>query len=448
MKQGLEPQFTKILKMSEQKNKEEVYVQAAAQEEVIIDTEITSEEISTEKSSVWNVAKKIFLGASIVFLLFAIISTSLLLANKPLRDSVSNMVWNGGEFNLPEIDVFGKKMTKTHVHRTHPVTSKTNDLKILRTVAESDTHRSKEAIAFTPDIQHIPIGKLRKQDAELLPERFKNDNPELALSEEYFDFVRLPDNVKCSTAKVAITVKSSVNHFEHRQAIRASWASLNSTEVSVVFLVGLPQNDSSLLAEVEAESDAHSDIVLGDYVDSYANLTIKALTGLAWREKYCPEPDFALSIDDDTYVDLNELLDHHLSRLPQSQDFVECSERTVVNGKVWREGRWAVDQETYDADKYPNYCNGPCYLMPKTTSRKLFEASRRTASDLQADDALITGVLRTKIQIPLIQYTRTKSPGWCSELSNRKPHLPKRMMKEFERRSSLASAKMAPVQVS
>merc|ERR1712176_90594 len=183
------------------------------------------------------------------------------------------------------------------------------------------------------------------------------------------------------------------------------------------------------------------------YIDSYTNLTVKALTGLAWRSTHCAQPEFTLSIDDDTCADLDELLNRHLSRLPDA-DFVECSERTVVNGKVWREGRWAVDQETYDADKHPNYCNGPCYLMPKTTSHKLFEASRLTASDLQADDALITGVLGTKVQIPLIQYTRTKSPGWCSELSNRKPHLPKRMMKEFERRSSLASAEMAPVQVS
>ena len=95
-------------------------------------------------------------------------------------------------------------------------------------------------------------------------------------------------------------------------------------------------------------------------------------------------------------------LKNHLDRLP-STDFVECSERTVVNGKVWREGRWAVPEEVYDAEKYPNYCNGPCYLMPKETSQQLFDVSKTTASDLQADDALITGVLRTKLEIPIIQ---------------------------------------------
>ena len=58
---------------------------------------------------------------------------------------------------MPEIDVFGpyrEKRKKNHQQ-------KSNEIKILRTVAESDTHRSKEAIAFTPDLEHVPLGKVR-----------------------------------------------------------------------------------------------------------------------------------------------------------------------------------------------------------------------------------------------------------------------------------------------
>ena len=62
--------------MSETKNKE-VYDQAVpieVPEEANNKTEVTNtgqptEEISTEKLSIWNVAKKICLGATIVFLL-------------------------------------------------------------------------------------------------------------------------------------------------------------------------------------------------------------------------------------------------------------------------------------------------------------------------------------------------------------------------------------------
>jgi len=427
--------------MSDIKNNKEVYDQAVTieedtskQEPVNTETTQRNDEISSEKPGFWNVAKKICLGATIVFLLFAIISTSLLLANKPLRESISNMVWNGGAINLPEIDVFGYRERKTKTQRQNHQT-KQNEIKILRTVQASDTHRSKEAIAFTPDLEHVPLGKFRKQDADVLPDRFMVNDPAGALSEEYLAFARLPNNSTCENAQVAITVKSSVDHFEHRQAIRDSWASIANGDATIVFLIGMPTGDSAeaVLEQIEREADEHEDIVLGQYIDSYTNLTVKALTGLAWRSEHCAKPEFTLSIDDDTYVDLDELLNRHLSRLPDA-DFVECSERTVVNGKVWREGRWAVPDTVYDAEKYPNYCNGPCYLMPKETSQQLYDVSRETVSDLQADDALITGVLRTKLEIPIIQYTRTKSPGWCTELSNRKPHLPKRMVKEFQKR--------------
>ena len=69
------------------------------------------------------------------------------------------MVWNGGAINLPEIDVFGYRERKTKTQRQNHQT-KQNEIKILRTVQASDTHRSKEAIAFTPDLEHVPLGKV------------------------------------------------------------------------------------------------------------------------------------------------------------------------------------------------------------------------------------------------------------------------------------------------
>ena len=141
---------------------------------------------------------------------------------------------------------------------------------------------------------------------------------------------------------------------------------------------------------------------LWDFKKVYFQLW-KALSGLQWRTEECPKPEYSLSIDDDTFVDLKTLTFKHLSRLPVDSDYIECSQRTVVNGKVWREGKWAVSSEIYDSETYPNYCNGPCYLMPKSTSEKLFEISKSTKADLQADDALLTGIFRSKATIPLIQ---------------------------------------------
>ena len=159
------------------------------------------------------------------------------------------------------------------------------------------------------------------------------------------------------------------------------------------------------MAQVKYEASKFQDIVMSHYIDNYRNLTEKAISGLAWKSKYCTGPEFHLSIDDDTYVDLKDLVSNHLKRLPDS-DFVECSERTVVNGKVWRTGSWSVPEEIYSGSKYPNYCNGPCYLMRRKTSQMLYKTSQTTVSDLPIDDAYVTGVLRSKLEIPLIQVRK------------------------------------------
>ena len=214
-------------------------------------------------------------------------------------------------------------------------------------------------------------------------------------------------------------------------AVRESWATVQIENAQIVFLLGQSGSDEINNA-IHQEANDYDDIVQGNYQDTYANLTLKALNGLEYRHKICYQPDYILAVDDDTYVNM-ESLKNHLERLRDSTDFIECSERTVVKGKVWRQGRWAVDPEIYPAEKYPTYCNGPCYLMPKSTATQLYNQTLTTFHDIQADDALITGIYRVKSEIPLIQYTRTGSPGWCHELNNRKPRLPQRMRREFER---------------
>ena len=255
----------------------------------------------------------------------------------------------------------------------------------------------------------------------MVPRRFRtqieNDNS--------IQFNLLPNTAKCNDSTVLITVKSSLNHFgeffqnfrkqkttlDNREAIRTTWSSI-STKTKVVFLLGVP-DDENVERAIELESREFGDILLADFIDNYQNLTLKALAGLKWRSEFCAEPDFVLSVDDDTFVDTSFLLEH-IEKLP-TQDFIECSERTVLKGKVWREGDWAVPESIYSQNRFPTYCNGPCYLMPKSTSEKLFSSSKSTVTDLQIDDAYVTGILRTKSEVPLIKYKRLESPGWCQE---------------------------------
>lgn len=289
-------------------------------------------------------------------------------------------------------------------------------------------------LIFSPEMARIVPQKFKSSDKEILPASYLLDSSNSAGMFQNFNL--LPSKTSCNQSRVLITIKSAGDHFDHRMAIRESWGNLGhynlENAIQIVFLLG-KSADSTNEDSISAEAEKFDDIVQGDYLDTYANLTLKALNGMEYRKLYCNQPKYILAIDDDTFVNIPNML-AHLDRFATGQDFIECSERTVVKGKVWRTGQWAVDKNLYPAEKYPTYCNGPCYLMPSSTASRLHSKASVTPIDLQADDALISGILRSKAEIPLIQYQRNSSPGFCRELNNRKPRLPRRMRREFERR--------------
>jgi len=59
---------------------------------------------------------------------------------------------------------------------------------------------------------------------------------------------------------------------------------------------------------VDAEFARHGDLVQGNFVDSYKNLTLKAVMGLRWMSQYCSEAPFAIKTDDDTFLNIFEMV--------------------------------------------------------------------------------------------------------------------------------------------
>ena len=81
--------------------------------------------------------------------------------------------------------------------------------------------------------------------------------------------------------------------------------------MAVVYLVGRPPpgpSSSDQLRALEAESDRTGDLAITDNVDTYQNLTLKTLAGLAWATDKCPGAKFVLKADDDVFVQVPRLL--------------------------------------------------------------------------------------------------------------------------------------------
>ncbi|CAK9293523.1 unnamed protein product [Gordionus sp. m RMFG-2023] len=67
------------------------------------------------------------------------------------------------------------------------------------------------------------------------------------------------------------------------------------------------QSTSFTQKRLKIEARKYRDIVQGNFVDSYQNLTYKMIMGFKWIVSRCPKADYILKIDDDVYVDIFKL---------------------------------------------------------------------------------------------------------------------------------------------
>ncbi|KAJ7378744.1 Beta-1,3-galactosyltransferase 2 [Desmophyllum pertusum] len=112
-----------------------------------------------------------------------------------------------------------------------------------------------------------------------------------------------------------ILVTSAPSHFQHREAIRATWANRTSLQSrrqpfssvddwKIVFMLG--KADANTNAVVEQEASVFNDILLGEFQDSYKNLVIKTIMGLSWASRLnCTH---VLKADDDVYIHIPRLI--------------------------------------------------------------------------------------------------------------------------------------------
>lgn len=112
--------------------------------------------------------------------------------------------------------------------------------------------------------------------------------------------------------RLVIIIKSAMEHFARRVAIRNSWGfekRFSDVGIRTVFLLGKPKTyEATLEREIERERVNYHDIVQIDFVDSYFNNTIKTMLGFKWAVKYCPNAKFYLFVDDDYYISIKNVL--------------------------------------------------------------------------------------------------------------------------------------------
>lgn len=186
------------------------------------------------------------------------------------------------------------------------------------------------------------------------------DNYDQLIDIHNFSFKVNPQPCKAYPAGLLLMViiSSNPNNHENRMIIRNTWGR-NIDSTKVVFLIGESEN-VTLSNQVEKESMRYGDIVQGNFIDVYRNMTYKHVMGLKWVAHHCPKAKYVLKTDDDVMVNSREMR-HFLARELSpwgARDLITC--QVLEHAKVQRSQRskWKVTSDEFSSTYYPTYCAG------------------------------------------------------------------------------------------
>ena len=173
------------------------------------------------------------------------------------------------------------------------------------------------------------------------------------------------------TIFLLIVVASAPGNFDTRAVIRRTWGSDMSLERrwKTVFLIGQAK-ERNRNDYLDAEAMIYRDVIRGSHNDDYYNLTLKTQMGIEWAARYC-DFKFLLKVDDDVFVSPRNLI-AYLKR-PDTPNVNLYMGHCFYDAPVYRSGRYGASKEEYSKTIYPNYCNGPAYLLSSNLVDKLAE---------------------------------------------------------------------------
>ncbi|KAK6167994.1 hypothetical protein SNE40_021906 [Patella caerulea] len=212
-----------------------------------------------------------------------------------------------------------------------------------------------------------------------------------------------PDNLE-----VIVVVHTAPDHFIRRQNIRTTYGSSTMflpVNIRTVFLVGRVKT-AEKQAVINTEYSRYGDIIQGNFIDAYHNLTYKAVMGLHWVSHYCSQAKYVVKLDDDVVFDMWRFLSMFHARNRFMSNSMYCYVR--VDGKIHRKGKWEVPKEMFKGySSYPfQHCIGFTVIYSGDIIPALYRASFKEPF-FWLDDVYVTGILRIAAGgIQLNQHTR------------------------------------------
>ena len=244
------------------------------------------------------------------------------------------------------------------------------------------------------------------------------------------DHMYLIDNKdRCSSHKAlhfVIVIFSTPGNFTQRELIRQKLLSQITVDMNVtfVFLLGQPKEfGSSYQAPMthKEENDITGDLVQGNFVDSYNNLTLKSATMIHWVKSYCKNSKFILKMDSDIEFDLSMVVKVlEPFRIPNRQ-YTVCNIARYPIPIRDEHSKYFVNQSTYVYKRYPGFCSGPAYVLTTNAVEDIWWATY-FLEFFSLEDVYLTGFARSMIPMT-IRRPQTGLKLFCGPKDLKKKHV-------------------------
>ena len=223
-----------------------------------------------------------------------------------------------------------------------------------------------------------------------------------------------PKQCNSSEVLLIICVISTRDNFANRRAIRETWGSFTNRSIHMIFALGSskPSEDVAVQASIQEEFEKHGDIIQGNFVDSYKNLTIKSIFAIKWITKYCSDAKFFLKADDDAYVNVPLLL-KTLLQLEEDNSFgwkfILGHSRHGAKPVRNRWHRWYVATALFPNDTFPDYTSGGATYSMSMSAVKSIAQVMASVPQINLEDVYITGMCAHKANVTILNDDRIQS---------------------------------------
>ncbi|EDV33439.1 uncharacterized protein Dana_GF20798 [Drosophila ananassae] len=247
-------------------------------------------------------------------------------------------------------------------------------------------------------------------------ESIMRDYTSVSNEEHLMDFVNfsyIMEQPPCEMeTKGLIFVHSAPKNFEKRALIRETWGSADSIEQSplrIIFALGKVESDI-VQSTLENEQTLFGDLMQGNFLDGYFNVTYKHVMGLKWFHTHCESAKLLIKVDDDIFVNTGELIENLLEPttnnrtldiiLQQRDNLLFCSLKNHDPVARSYRSKWRVSYKEYSDAFYPAFCPGFAIVYTPDTVRRLYEEVQKSPY-FRLDDVYITGIMSNRTNITI-----------------------------------------------